>query len=170
MVMTGVVLLWVAAAAMVFGVWQYMEHRKDVQNARNAFLRTEIAALEDEIKEIQDLRERREKLVARMDIIQGLQQTRTEIVRILDELVRILPEGVYLTRLNKVDAVLSLEGRAQSNGRVSSFMRALEDSPWFHGPSLDVINVVSDQGERVSAFSLRVARAGAAPKSDEQSN
>ncbi len=158
--------LWLVAALIVLGVYQYMELRKDQQNARNAFLRTEIGALEDEIKEINDLRERRDRLIARMQVIQGLQQNRTELVRIVDDLVRILPEGVFLTRLTKRDEAVVLEGRAQSNARVSAFMRALEDSAWFHDPKLNVINVIGDSSGRVSAFTLDIRRAGPV-KTDE---
>ncbi len=161
--------VWILGGLLVFGAWQFMEMKKDHQNARNAFLRAEIAALEDEIREIEMLRERRDRLIARMEIIQGLQQNRTELVRIVDDLVHRLPEGVYLTRIQKRDNAMVIEGRAQSNGRVSSLMRSLEDSEWFHGPTLDVINVIQDGGARVSAFTLQIDHAGRrASRDDEQ--
>lgn len=159
--------VWVLAAVIVLGAYQFMEIRKDQQNARNAFLRAEIAALEDEIKEIDELRERRDRLIARMEVIQGLQQHRTDLVRIVDDLVRILPEGVFLTSLNRRDEALTLEGRAQSNARVSAFMTNLESSGWFHNPKLEVISVVNDDSGRVSAFTLQIQRAGR-PKVDER--
>jgi len=158
--MGGTVALWVLAAVLVLGAYQYMEMRKDVQNQRNAFLRAEIAALEEEIREIDELRERRDRLIARMEVIQGLQQNRTELVRIVDDLVRRLPEGVFLTSLNKRDNAMTLQGRAQSNARVSMFMRNLEDSEWFHDPTLDVINVTTDETGRVSAFTLQIRHTG----------
>jgi type IV pilus assembly protein PilN len=156
----GTVMLWVLAALIVLGAYQFMEMKKDHQNARNAFLRAEIQALEEEIKEIDALRERRDRLISRMEVIQGLQQNRTELVRIIDDLVHILPEGVFLTRINKRDKALVMEGRAQSNARVSAFMRNLEGSQWFHDPILEVINVVDDAVGRVSAFTLQIRHAG----------
>ncbi|GJL82401.1 MAG: pilus assembly protein PilN [marine bacterium B5-7] len=164
----GTVMLWALAALLVLGAYQYMEQRKNQQNARNGFLRSEIAALEDEIKEIESLRNRRDQLIARMDVIQGLQQNRTELVRIFDDLVRLLPEGVFLTRLEKRDAAMVIEGRAQSNARVSALMRNLEESPWFHDPILDVINIIEDDSGRVSAFTLRISNVGRAPPKTSQ--
>lgn len=164
----GTVGLWVVAALLVLGAYQFMEMRKDMQNARNAFLRAEIDALEDEIKEIDELKERRDRLIARMEVIQGLQQNRTELVRIFDDLVRLLPEGVFLTSMTKRDNAMVIQGRAQSNARVSSFMRNLEDSEWFHDPKLDVINVVDDDSGRVSAFTLQIRHAGKLKTDDRQ--
>ncbi|KAA3625851.1 MAG: pilus assembly protein PilN [Proteobacteria bacterium] len=151
---------WVFAGLLVLGAYQYIEIRKDLQNSRNAFLRAEIDALEEEIKEIEALKQRRDRLISRMDIIQGLQQNRTELVRIIDDLVRLLPEGVYLTSMNKRNDAMVINGRAQSNARVSAFMRNLEGSEWFHDPKLDVINVVNDDTGRVSAFTLQIRHAG----------
>ncbi len=159
---------WVFAGVLVLGAYQYMEMRKDNQNARNGFLRTEIAALEDEIKEIDALKKRRDELIARMQVIQDLQQNRTELVRIVDDLVRILPEGVFLTGLVRRDEVVTVKGRAQSNARVSAFMTNLEDSQWFHDPELDVINVVNDASGRVSAFTLEIKRAGRPVAEDDR--
>jgi type IV pilus assembly protein PilN len=166
----GSVALWVFAALVVLGAYQFMEMRMDHQNARNAFLRAEINALEEEIKEIDALRERRDRLISRMEVIQGLQQNRTELVRIIDDLVQILPEGVYLSRFNKRDNALVLEGRAQSNARVSTFMRNLERSPWFHDPTREVINVVNDDSGRVSAFTLQIRHAGQLVKEQQQAS
>ena len=161
---------WVLAGLLVLGAYQYMEMRKDLQNSRNAFLRSEIAALEDEIKEIEQLRARRDRLISRMDIIQGLQRNRTELVQIMDDLVHLIPEGVFLTRITKRDEAMVIEGRAQSNARVSNLMENLESSQWFHGPRLDVINVQDDPAGRISAFTLQVARTGRpAAESDDRS-
>ncbi len=166
----GSVILWVVAAIIVFGAYEWMEYLKQTQDARNSFLRGEIAALEDEIKEIQDLRDRRERLVSRMNVIQELQKNRTELVQIMDNLPRILPNGVYLTNLGKQDAKVSLKGIAQSNARVSALMRAFEDSGWFHGPKLNVINVVNSENGRVSSFSLQIQRAGRAKVENDGSS
>jgi type IV pilus assembly protein PilN len=143
-----------------------MEIKKDQQNARNAFLRAEIASLEDEIREIEQLKERRDQLIARMEVIQGLQQNRTELVRIVDDLVHRLPEGVYLTRINRRDDNMVIEGRAQSNARVSTFMENLDASEWFRKPRLDVINVVRDGNARVSQFTLVVEAGREKPSAD----
>jgi type IV pilus assembly protein PilN len=162
--LAGAVGLWMVAALLVFGTYRYVEDLKSVQNVRNSFLRTEISSLEDEIREIESLRKRRDKLISRMQVIQGLQQNRTQLVHILDDLVRLLPEGVQMTSLQLRDTKVALKGRAQSNARVSSLMRAFEASKWFHGPNLQVINVSGSANGRISNFTLNIGKAGLVKK------
>ena len=137
------------------------------QGKRNAFLEEEIKKVEVQIAEIKELKKKRDALVARMRVIQQLQADRTQIVHVFDDLVRKLPEGVYLTSLKQGAKNFTLQGIAQSNARVSTLMRNLEASNWFANPDLDVINVQAKGAERVSQFTLRVNEANKAAKSEE---
>ena len=147
---------WILMAAVVFYAQWYMNDEIDHQKIRNSFLTSEISKLDKQIKEIEDLKKRREALLARMEIIQKLQADRTKIVHVFDDLVRKLPKGVYLTRFTKKKDAMGLEGYAQSNARVSSLMNSLDSSEWFTNPNLDVINVTPQGGSRISKFSLKV--------------
>ena len=111
----------------------------DDQLARNQLLEGEIAQLDRQIKEIQDLEKIKADLLSRMEIIQELQESRPEIVRLFDELVVAIPDGVYLTKLEQNGRAVVVEGRAQSNARVSAFMRSIEASQWIGRPRLLLI-------------------------------
>ena len=107
-----------------------VENQIEYQGKRNDFLQTEIASLDKKIKEIQDLEKTKASLIARMNVIQQLQQSRPEIVHLFDEFVGTIPEGVVLTEIVQVGQELKVAGRAQSNARVSSYMRNIDSSPW----------------------------------------
>jgi len=124
-----------------------------VQDSRNAYLKKHIAEVEKQIREIDELASKKERLLARMEIIQQLQRNRPEIVRLFDELVRILPEGVHLESLKQKDRNLQMLGFAQSNARVSALMRNIDQSEWLAKPQLDVIEKGKSENER--KFSLR---------------
>ena len=158
--MIGSVALWVVAALIVLAGSQFVTYLQDVQNSRNGFLRAEISTLDDEIKEIQSLKERRDRLVSRMEVIQELQRDRTELVQILDDLVRQVPEGVFFSKLDIKNKRMDVGGRAQSNARVSSLMRNFEGSRLFHDPKLKVINVVTDSDGKLSKFELSIEKVG----------
>jgi type IV pilus assembly protein PilN len=111
----------------------------DDQNDRNRFLGDQIALLDDEIKEISTLEQERDRLLARMQVIQELQTSRPKVVRILDSLARIVPEGVYLQKVARVGEQLTFNGVAQSNARVSVFMRQIDDDAEFDESKLQVI-------------------------------
>ena len=104
--------------------------RIDNQNSRNALLKTEIAKLDEQIKEIDKLREQTQALLARKQVVETLQTNRTEAVHLLDQLVRQLPDGIYLRSVKQAGAKVTLIGYAQSNARVSTLMRNIEASPW----------------------------------------
>lgn len=140
-----------------FAYWR-LEAMIDNQMRRNDFLVKETKRVEEELKEIKELEKRRDDLIARMNVIEQLQQDRTRIVHVFDDLVRKLPEGVYLTSLKQTGANFTISGVAQSNARVSTFMRNLDSSDWFVNPDLDVINVSARGGDRVSQFTLRVGQ------------
>jgi type IV pilus assembly protein PilN len=147
---------WMLMALIVLYAYLHVSALKDNQAKRNEFLQQEIARVEQEIKEIADLRKQREALIARMNVIYQLQADRIQVVHVFDELTRKLPEGVYLTAFKYSGSNISLQGVAQSNARVSAFMRNLSGSNWFADPELEVINVRDKGGDRVSEFSLRV--------------
>lgn len=124
-----------------------------VQESRNAYLNRQIDKVKAQIKEIDELAGKKERLLARMDIIQQLQRNRPEIVRLFDELVRILPEGVHLSSLQQKKRNLQMIGIAQSNARVSALMRNIDQSDWLAEPKLEIIEVGKKEGAR--EFSLR---------------
>jgi type IV pilus assembly protein PilN len=124
------------------------------QNARNTYLKSEIAVLDKKVTEIKKLKERREQLIERMKVIQGLQGERPVIVRYFDELVRAIPEGVYFTSLIKDGANLSVSGVAESNVRVSALMRNIDRSDWFTSPNLSSVKSAPQIGEQASTFAL----------------
>ncbi len=126
------------------------------QNARNKFLQDEIAKVDESIKEIRELESAKKALLIRMNVIQDLQSRRPMVVHMLDELVRAVPEGLFLHHVEQKGHEVILEGLAQSNARVSAFMRQLDASEWFDSPRLDVIQVEEKDGERSSKFTLVV--------------
>ncbi len=109
------------------------------QNQRNDFLKKEIAKVEKQIKEINALAKEKKNLLARMEVIEQLQRNRPEIVHLFDEIAKIMPEGTYLISLKQNGKTLVMEGRAQSNARVSALMRNIDASPWLANPRLQVI-------------------------------
>lgn len=128
--------------------------RIENQNSRNALLKTEIAKLDDQIKEIDKLREQTQALLARKQIVETLQANRTEAVHALDQLVRQLPDGLYLRSVKQNGAKVTLIGYAQSNARVSTLMRNIESSPWLGSPELVEIKSVALDKQKVNEFTL----------------
>lgn len=150
------VAIWVFAAVLVFFAKTVMDGRIEGQQSRNQFLQTEINKLQVIIKEIDSLKEKRDALLARMDVIQNLQQNRSQIVHVFDDLVNKLPVGVYYDTIKKSDDGFSIAGRAQSNGRVSALMRSLDASDWFDGATLKVVDVVDENGALISKFDMSI--------------
>ena len=136
------------------GVHVLNEARISAQQSRNQFIEVQINQLNRQIKEIQTLEETKARLLARMNIIQQLQQSRPEVVRLFDELVTAIPEGVFLTKLEQSGRTIVLEGRAQSNARVSAFMRAIEGSAWLGNPRLLLIEHKDKTGTGLSHFRM----------------
>jgi len=148
---------WVLMGLAVFYGHLHVSGLVEHQTKRNQYLKGEIAKVNKEIREIQNIRRRREALIARMEVIQQLQRDRTQIVHVFDDLVQKLPKGVYFTGLRKKGRRMTLTGFAQSNARVSALMRSLDASAWFRNPNLNVINVRPKGGSRVSKFTLQVS-------------
>jgi len=137
--------------------------RIDYQSERNKYIQSEIALLDSKIKEIQDLEIKRKRLLAKMEVIQELQASRPEIVHLFDELGRTIPEGLYLTDLSQSDKNLIVNGMAQSNARISAYMRNLESSAWLKDPVLNIIETKveskDNRKERQSRFTLQIKQA-----------
>jgi type IV pilus assembly protein PilN len=133
-----------------------MASKIDYQLSRNKFMSTEIAKLDDEIKEIRELKKVRRSLLERMEVIQALQTSRPSIVHLFTEIVSTVPNGVYLRTLTQKDDNLQMTGEAESHARVSTYMRNLSDSEWLKDPSLTVIEVQDKKVNRISTFTLRV--------------
>jgi type IV pilus assembly protein PilN len=126
----------------------------DGQNAKNTILKKEILKLDAQIADIQDLENRKQRLVARMEIIEKLQRKRPEIVHLFDELVKTVPEGIYLTQIKETGKKLEMKGVAQSSTRVSTFMRNIDSSSWMDNPQLQVVETSKDSATGGSSFTL----------------
>ncbi len=148
---------WVVAGGLAYLMVLYWDNRIDFQNSRNAYLDTEIAKLTQTIKEIEDLKQKRNNIVDRMEVIQELQADRAQIVHVFDDLVRKMPEGVFLDQLNKKGSAINMKGFAQANARVSSLMRNLDASTWFKGPQLKIVKNSNKKGLELSQFNLKVS-------------
>ena len=137
--------------------------RIDNQNSRNNLLKTEIAKLDEQIKEIDRLREQTQALLARKQVVETLQANRAEAVHLLDQLVRQLPDGLYLKSVKQNGARVTLVGYAQSSARVSTLMRNIENSPWLTAPELVEIKSVALDRQKVNEFTLALQVKRAAP-------
>jgi type IV pilus assembly protein PilN len=144
----------VLAALLVGFVQVAISTQISYQERRNAYLKQETAVLDKQIEEIKKLREQTQALLARKNVVEGLQSTRSDVVHLLDQMLRILPDGVYLKTLKQTGNKIALVGYAQSNARVSTLMRAVEDSPWLDTPSLIEIHASGAGVTRVSEFTL----------------
>jgi type IV pilus assembly protein PilN len=143
----------IAAAVVAFAAYLLMGSMVDAQQRRNEMLRAEIKHLDKQIEEINDLEGAKQKFIARMEIIEKLQRSRPQIVHLFDEIVRALPDGVYLTSVKQTDKRLKFEGVAQSSTRVSAFMRNIDGSEWLKNPELAVVETAKGKGPG-SSFTL----------------
>jgi type IV pilus assembly protein PilN len=126
----------------------------DAQTEKNELLKKEIVKLDSQIADIQDLENRKQRLVARMEIIEKLQRSRPEVVHLFDEMVKTVPEGVYLTQIKQTNRKLEIKGVAQSSTRVSTFMRNIDGSTWMDNPVLQVVEAAKDSPTGGSSFTL----------------
>lgn len=142
------------AAAAVIAANMFFSGKISAQENRNQYLQTNITELDRQVKEIQNINKKREELLTRMEVIQNLQGNRPVIVRVFDELVRTLPNGVYFTDLDLKGSNLSVNGIAESNNRISSLMRRADGSDWFGEPNLTAVTGDKALGEQASKFSM----------------
>ncbi|HEY5566841.1 MAG TPA: PilN domain-containing protein [Gammaproteobacteria bacterium] len=124
------------------------------QNERNTTLRNEIAELDKQIEEINTLEAQKERLIARMEIIDQLQKSRPQVVHLFDELVSTLPEGTYLTEVRQTDRRIEVSGSAQSSTRVAALLRNIDASDWLRDPGLDVVETVEAGPARNAQFKI----------------
>ena len=144
----------VLAALIVFLGYSVISGYITSQEAKNDFLKKEIAVLDKQIDQIKRLKEQTQALLARKQIIESLQRDRAEAVRLLSELVKQMPEGVYIRTMKQDGIRISLSGYAQSSARVSTLMRNIEASPWLERPQLVEIKAVTVDKRRLNEFSL----------------
>lgn len=169
----------VAGASAALGLfivvagYSILEQRISTQDGRNVFLQAEIDRLDKQISEIEVLRTKRKDLLDRKLVVERLQANRGEIVRLLDQLTRQTPEGVYVKLIEQKDDTVKMVGRSLSNARISTYMRSLNDSPAFEMPTLVEIKAVKEGGQRLNEFVMNVkltrtdekdAKAGSAGK------
>jgi type IV pilus assembly protein PilN len=144
----------IMAIALVGLVHIVIAARIEDQNSRNKLLKDEITKLDEQIKEIDRLRDQTAALLARKQVVETLQSNRTEAVHLLDQLVRQLPDGIYLKSVKQAGTKVTLDGYAQSNARVSTLMRNIEGSPWLEKPELIEIKSVALDKQKVNEFVL----------------
>ena len=150
----------IASGGLVFLGDRYLNASIERQAARNDYIRKEIAILDSRIKEINELKTRRQQLLERMKIIQDLQGNRQIIGRVFDQLVRTLPDGVYFSSLKMTGKNIAIEGAAESNNRVSNLMRNLEASEWLEAPNLTAVKAVTAGAlDQANVFQLTVQQA-----------
>lgn len=160
------------AVLLAAGICAYLwissiESAIDNQNSRNRLLETNIAELQKQVDEIKELQKIRDDLLARIKVIQDLEGTRPVIVRYFDEFVRAVPDGIFLSLLSRSGETVTIEGKAESTNRVSSFMRNLEQSDWFTSPNLTSVIADPASGEQASSFKMTVKTS--APKEPTES-
>lgn len=148
-------ILFALFAGIVAFVWVSMVNSAiDNQEFRNKLLKDELTVLNKQVKEIQELKKKREELISRMRVIQDLQGTRPVIVRYFDEFVRAIPDGVFVLSMARKDNVITLDGIAESNSRVASLMRNIDNSTWFSESNLKSVTADPAYGEQAVRFSV----------------
>ena len=140
--------------ASTWGARMEIYSRISHQQARNNIITEEIRILDAKIEEILGLERQKERLLARMEIIEQLQRSRPEIVHLFDELVTTVPDGVYLTSIKQIGKRLEIKGMAESSTRVSAYMRHIDDSEWLTSPVLEVVETKDGDRARNSRFTL----------------
>jgi type IV pilus assembly protein PilN len=153
----GAVAAFVFAGVIAFAVNWQMQSAIDHQAERNQYLKDEIAKLDKQIAEILDLEQQKQRLSARIQVIEQLERSRAEVVHLFDQLVRTLPDGIYLTAIKQNDRRIQVQGVAQSSTRVSNYMRNIDSSEWLSDPSLDILET-KGSGDAGSDFTLNAVQ------------
>jgi type IV pilus assembly protein PilN len=149
--------VFVIGAAVWFVVRSYLDEQFETQRARNQYLQAEIVKLDKQIAEIQKLKEQTAALLARKRVVETLQSNRSEVVHLLDQLVRQLPDGVYLKAVKQTGTRVTITGLTESQARVSTLMRNLESSPKLESPGLVEIKAVQQGRLRANEFILNIS-------------
>lgn len=146
-------------AVAVFGAYLWVSSVQSAienQSARNQLLTQEIAKLDSQVKEISEIKKVRDDLLARIKVITDLEGTRPVIVRYFDELARAIPDGVWVSLVERKGNVVTMEGIAESYNRIASFLRNLEASDWYASHNLISVDAAPDEGEDASVFKMTV--------------
>ena len=152
--------VFLASAILVYVAVSLLEIMTDEQQTRNAYLQSEISLLDTQIAEIKKINERKKDIERRTDIILNLQQSRNLPTHVLDELVRIVPPGIYLSSLEKKGSLLLIEGRSESNNNVANMMRKVKTSEWLTDPNMQSIVTKNEELRQLQQFSLRITIKG----------
>ncbi|QSX29865.1 PilN domain-containing protein [Shewanella cyperi] len=144
------------SALLVYGALVVLDMMTEEQRGRNAYLQSEIQLLEKQIAEIKKITERKKDIERRTEIILNLQRSRNLPTHVLDELVKIVPPGIYLSSVEKKGSVVSIEGRSESNNNVANMMRKMKASPWLDDPAMQSIVAQSDDVRQLQRFTLKV--------------
>lgn len=154
-----------ATIGILMGVYFYIEGIKEYQQQRNKRLENEIAILDKRIDEIKSIEDKKKKLLAKIDVIQKLQESRPEIVHLFDEIPKTTPDGIFLTSFVQNSKLLTFKGKTESNAPVSAFMRAIEASSWLTNPKINVIqSKEKTNSEQLSDFTMTASQS---PKKNE---
>ena len=154
---TGVLaLVFLVSGLVVYLSLMAIDVVSDDQKSRNAYLQSEIQLLEPQIAEITKIRTRKKDIERRTEIILGLQQSRNLPTHVLDELVRIVPAGIYLSSIEKKGSMLWIEGRSESNNNVANMMRKVKTSDWLQDPNMQSIVAQNEELRQLQRFTLRV--------------
>jgi type IV pilus assembly protein PilN len=156
----------VVGGAVWFVVRSYLDEQLQTQQARNKYLQDEIVKLDKQIAEIRKLKEQTAALLARKRVVETLQSNRSEVVHLLDQLVRQLPDGVYLKALKQTGTRVTITGLTESQARVSTLMRNLESSPRLEKPGLVEIKAIQQGRLRANEFILNISITRAAIEDD----
>jgi len=148
--------VFLGSSLVVFLSLSVLDMMTDNQRSRNAYLQSEIQLLEKQIAEIQEIRTRKKDIERRTEIILNLQQSRNLPTHVLDELVRIVPPGIYLSSIEKKGSLLWIEGRSESNNNVANMMRKVKTSKWLLDPNMQSIVAHNEELRQLQRFSLKV--------------
>lgn len=166
--LTAALLSIVLTLVLIFAVHMHYDDVMSYQESRNQMLRNEIAVVDKKIAEIKSIEEKKTELLTKIDVIQKLQESRPLIVHLFDEVAKRTPDGVFLTSFAQSEAVLTFNGKTESNARVSAFMRAIEASEWLHSPKLNIIQ--SQQKTKVDQLSDFILIATLSAISEDEKN
>jgi type IV pilus assembly protein PilN len=147
----------IAAAAIIFLGWTYINSRVDAQSERNARLDAAIVQLDKEIADIKDLKDQISTMLERKQVVENLQINRSQAVILFDELSRILPEGMYLKSIKQQANLITIEGIADTNARVATLVRSLSNSKWLESPNLVEIKSITINNLKQNAYTLKVS-------------
>jgi type IV pilus assembly protein PilN len=151
----------VIAGFLVLVGHTYLGNKISAQDERNAYVQSEITKLNDQIQQIDSLQKRKDELLARMKIIEDLQGRRPVVVRVFDEFVRAIPDGVYLKTLERQGDTFKISGVAETKNEVSNLMRNLDASPWFKNPALSSVSEDTKGGAAPAPSNGQPGQAGA---------